>query len=101
MSKEKEKGEKNTQDKRKEKLERKETHACEMCEGKSNVHKGKRGKGDTKVIQVTSVIPKTVLEWKRAVLEGRSLAARSPVCRAVPILTTANMSLRIASRVKW
>jgi hypothetical protein len=43
VSKGKERRKKNTQDKRKEKLGRKEMHACEE---KSNVHKGKRGKGN-------------------------------------------------------
>ena len=49
----------------------------------------------------TSLMPKTVLEWNRTVLDGRSLVARSPVCRSVPIFTTAHQPLRIASRMKW
>jgi hypothetical protein len=43
MSKEKEKRERNIQDKRKEKLERKEIHACEK-RAKRNEHEGKKGK---------------------------------------------------------
>jgi hypothetical protein len=48
MSKEKEKREKNMQDKRKEKLGRKEIHACEKCAKRNQMSmKGKREKGDT------------------------------------------------------
>jgi hypothetical protein len=59
---------------------RKETHAREKFAKRNQMSmKERRKKGDAQVVQVTSVMPKTVLEWKRTALEGRSLVARSPV----------------------
>jgi hypothetical protein len=66
MSKEKEKREKNIQDKRKEKLGRKEIYAIEKCVEETKMQKEKKKeKGNTSVTQVTSFMPKTVFEWKK------------------------------------
>ena len=50
MSKEKEKRERNIQDKRKEKLGRKEIYAIEKCVEETKMQKEKKEKGNTSVI---------------------------------------------------